>query len=245
MLLSFVFIIRPSVLSAEEGTPFLNKLITNLQIIITPPGSKKPMKVDRKLRSQIDYLLGIKIAEKFNQEKLDKGIDRLKLLDIFSSIHVEKKIKLHGVHIKVTIEKQPVIKQITISGNYPLFKNEVRRVISARIGEPLNLEIVQQNADDIKRLYMVEGYYQVQVLIRTEKLKKGQDVSVTFRIEKGLRTRIQKVEFEEDGKPVEDNLAFQRILKMYPKNNTAIKKIFNLSGIFKGPSSPSDNSFTG
>ena len=218
LLISLIFFIEPSFLAAQEGASFLDKPITGLHIMITHPGSQLPMKVDYKLRSQIHYLLGIKAGEEFNQEKINKGVDRLKLLNIFSSIQVEKELKPQGVHLTLTLEKQPIINEIKISGNYPLFKNEVRRVIIARIGEPLDREILQHNTDDIKRLYLAEGYYQAQVLIKIEKSKRDQNVSVTFRIEKGLRTRIKGVEFEEEGKLVENTMPYQRILKIYPEN---------------------------
>ena len=142
----------------------------------------------------------------------------MKMLNVFSSVQVEKQPDLYGVRLIVTLKKQPVIEEISISGNYPLFKNDVNKVISARIGDPLDFESLQQSARDIEQLYQAEGYYHVRVSIHADKIKKDQKVKVVFRIEKGWRTKIQEVQFEENGKKVKYSFAFQSMLGIYSGN---------------------------
>jgi outer membrane protein insertion porin family len=186
---------------------FANKLITDIQILTSDPT----------IMPQVRYLLDLQVGDIFNQERLDQGIDRLKMLDIFSSVQVEKQPDLYGVKLSVTLKKQPIIEEISISGNYPLFKNEVNKVISAHIGDPFDLESLQQSACDIEQLYQAEGYYQVRVSIHADKNTRKK-VKVVFRIEKGWRTKVQEVQFEKDGKKIKSSFAFQSILGIYSGN---------------------------
>ncbi|MEW5801793.1 MAG: outer membrane protein assembly factor BamA [bacterium] len=196
-------------LKAQDEPSSLNKPITDLKIVSN----------DSTIVPQVRYLLGLQIKDLYSQERIDQGIERVKMLNVFSSIQVEKKVDLDGVRLTVTLKKNPVIEEIDISGNYPLFKNEVTKVISVRIGDCLDSERLQQSARDIEQLYRAEGYYQVQVSIHTEKNEKNQNAKVLFRIKRGWRTKVREVRFEEDGKQVKDTFAYQSILGIYAGNS--------------------------
>jgi len=190
---------------AEEADSFANKPITDIRIVANVPA----------IMPQVTYLLGLQIGDIFNQELLEQGTDRLNMLNVFSSVQVEKQPDLYGVRLIVTIKKQPIIEKIKISGNYPLFKNDVNKVISARIGDPFDFESLRQSARDIEQLYQAEGYYQARVSIHADEIKKDQKVKVIFRIKKGCRTKVEEVQFEENGEPIRYSFAFQSILGIY------------------------------
>ncbi|MEW6381993.1 MAG: outer membrane protein assembly factor BamA [bacterium] len=208
ILTSLLLILPSASWSAEDEAVFSNRAVTDLRIEVNDPA----------IKPQIQYLLDVQVGDMFSQKKIDQGISRIRMLNIFSSVQVEKEADTSGVRLKVIVQKQPIIEDINISGNYPLFKNEVNKVISARIGDCFNPANLQQSARDIEQLYRSEGYYQARVSIRSKESSLRQKVKVTFRIEKGWRTKVQEVEFEENGKPIKDVFAFQSILGMYAGN---------------------------
>ncbi|MGA1874306.1 MAG: outer membrane protein assembly factor BamA [bacterium] len=192
------------------------EVITDLQILISSGGSPHPADNDSGLMTQILYVLGIEVGEKFDQEKLEKGCDRLRSIPGISLVKGESKFYDQGIGLTIILERTPMVREIKISGNYPLFENEVRKVISTRPGDPFDMEIIRQNAEDVKRLYHEEGYSQARVFIQHQESKKDRNVVVTFRIEKGVRTRIKNVELEVDGEPAADPSPYLRLMKIYP-----------------------------
>ena len=194
-------------------------VIKSIEILVIDPDHEK-LAADSDLRSQILYLFDIQVGDALIQEKLNKGIQRLELLNEFSSIEVKKTFSPEGTSLEIHLKREYIIKKIKISGNYPLFKNEVRKMISAQIGDRLDQEILQQNANNIAYLYQAKGFYRVQVLPEVIKGTNDHKVTVLFKIEKGFKTYIQEVFFEEKGKqiPEKEKKYFQHILKIYPGN---------------------------
>ncbi|MCL6584561.1 MAG: outer membrane protein assembly factor BamA [bacterium] len=211
VILLLLLVMEPIICQAVENEAlFSNQPIADIQIKVD----------DLSVVPQVRYLLGLKIADRFSQEKLDQGLNRIKMLNLFSSVQVEKEVDPQaGVRLTIALKKQPIIEKIKICGNYPLFKNEVRKVIRVRIGDQFNPEILQQSARDIERLFRSEGYYQARVSVLSKISKPSQKVKVTFQIEKGWRTKVQEVKFEENGQPLSDVFAFQSILGIYKGNS--------------------------
>ncbi|MGA1825864.1 MAG: outer membrane protein assembly factor BamA [bacterium] len=96
-------------------------------------------------------------------------------------------------------EANPLIREIRINGNFPLFKRDLYRVIQIRIGDEFKEEIVAEDVKKIKQVYLDEGYDTVTIrpLITPFKTKGAlarEQIILTFSISRGPKTLIQEVE---------------------------------------------------
>lgn len=201
---------------AQETFRPKERFIASIDISLDYSGGPPRDYEGRELVSYIKYLFDVQKGDLYEEKKIERGLERLKSLSIFSSIKLEKEDFPDGLHLRLCLEKQRIIREISILGNYPLFESEVRKVVSARVGDFLDLARLEKNANDIKWLFQQEGYYQVQVFLDLGEEKNENEVMVTFLIAKGPRTRIQQVEFEENGIVVKEYEDWQKILGIYP-----------------------------
>lgn len=108
----------------------------------------------------------------------------LQELGIWKTLHVEKRDTSSGIVLEWTAEAFPLIREIHISGNYPILEKRIRQVLRLRIGDPYNPDKSEEDATKIRDLYEREGYFNTQVHVDPHIDSNGR-VELTFKIRRG------------------------------------------------------------
>ncbi|MGA1868605.1 MAG: outer membrane protein assembly factor BamA [bacterium] len=119
-------------------------------------------------------------------------------------------------HYGASTETFPLIREIKIQGNFPIFKRDLFRVIQLRTGDELKKESLEEAMNKIKEVYLDEGYDRVNVwpLIRPYKTHEDlaqEQVILTFSISRGPKTLIQEIEIISIEKGEEKSVLTQSI----------------------------------
>ncbi len=113
----------------------------------------------------------------------------------FSDVQVDMKSSPQGKEIIFIVVEKPSIKEVAITGNQKIKLEDIKEKVTLAPRSILNLEKVQENAEQIRKLYFSKGYYGVTVEHRVEYLDTNEAV-VRFQITEGPKGHIWKIVFK-------------------------------------------------
>ncbi len=89
----------------------------------------------------------------------------------FSDVQVDMKSSPQGKEIIFIVVEKPSIKEVAITGNDKIKLEDIKEKVTLAPRSILNLEKVQENAEQIRKLYFSKGYYGVTVEHRVDYLE--------------------------------------------------------------------------
>jgi outer membrane protein insertion porin family len=90
--------------------------------------------------------------------------------------------------------ENPVVRQISISGNENIDGEKVTEILTLTTGSTLDRSLLKTNTERIKALYRAEGYYLAEAGFTIENIAEG-SVAVHFEVEENEKLRLKKVQF--------------------------------------------------
>lgn len=139
----------------------------------------------------------VKSREKgpFSADQVREDLRLIFGLGYFSDVQVDIKTTPQGKEIIFIVMEKPSIKEILILGNQKVKLDDIKEKVTLAPRSILNPEKVQENSEQIRRLYFSKGYYGVKVEHKIDDLETN-EVVITFQIQEGVKGQIKKIVFK-------------------------------------------------
>ncbi|MFP6641187.1 MAG: POTRA domain-containing protein, partial [Myxococcota bacterium] len=133
-------------------------------------------------------------GDPLNRAKVAADVREIQALGFFQNVRVYTTQTPEGVRLTFEVEENPVIRQISITGNESLDTDKIEETMTLTTGSTLDYPLLHENDERITQLYKHEGYYLVEVTFSITPVKDG-SVSVDFDIHEGKKLKLRNIEF--------------------------------------------------
>lgn len=168
------------------------------------------------------YIVSSKVGQVLDEETVSKDIKALYKTGAFEQIEAYKKEVEGGVELVFLVKERPAIDKVIIEGANKIKEDDIRKKITIRKGQIVNVTRVERSVEAIREHYMSEGYYMAEVGYRLKE-KPDNLVDVVFVIRENEKVKIQRIEFVGNESIPDDEL-----------KNIMMSKEYNLFGFATG-----------
>jgi len=144
--------------------------------------------------SAIYNILSSTKGKLFSRKNLSADIKAIYRMGYFRDVTASITDSPEGKIITFTLKEMPLITSVEIVGNDDIDRDDIEQELSIEPKQLLNLDKIQSDAENIRKLYKQEGYLNAEVTHRVE--ESDQTVRVIFTIEENKRIYIKTVTFE-------------------------------------------------
>ena len=116
-------------------------------------------------------------------------------LGFFKNVQVYSDAAEGGVVLTFDVEENPVVRQISLSGNDKVDSDDIREALTLTTGSTLDYPLLLENRARIEALYRAEGFYLAEVDFEVEPLSEG-SVGVLYEVEEGEKLKLREFVFE-------------------------------------------------
>lgn len=132
----------------------------------------------------------------FDPGKTAEDLRALWALKYFSDIELlVQRLPAGGVVYVVRVSERPAVREVRLSGNEELSKEDLKDEIDIRPYSILDLEVVRRNARKIQEKYVEKGYFLAEVTHRLEPVPDTADVDVVFVVNEHAKVMVKEVRF--------------------------------------------------
>ena len=142
------------------------------------------------IRSRIQTRAG----DPLNRAKVAGDVREIQSLGFFQDVWVYSTNTPEGVRLTFEVKENPVIRQISITGNESLDTDKVEEVLTLTTGSTLDYPLLHENDERITQLYKQQGFYLAKVKFKISPEKDGA-VSIDFDVKEGKKLKLRDVEF--------------------------------------------------
>jgi outer membrane protein insertion porin family len=135
-----------------------------------------------------------KAGQPFNPATVASDVREIYALGFFRNVRVLEEPGPSGRILVFEVEENPVVRQVTVTGNDSIDGDKVRDTLTLTTGSTLDYPLLFENRERIKALYRAEGYYLARVTYQIEEVS-GEAVSIHFEISEGEKLPLDAVEF--------------------------------------------------
>jgi outer membrane protein insertion porin family len=147
-----------------------------------------------------------KPGEPYSPARLAQDVREVYALGFFRNVQVLEEDGLDGRILTFLVEENPVVRQVTITGNDNLDSEKIKDNLTLTTGSTLDHPLLFENRQRIEALYRAEGYYLAKVRTEVEELP-GDAVGVHFEVEEGRKLRLREIDFVGNEKKTDEELA--------------------------------------
>ena len=116
-------------------------------------------------------------------------------LGFFRNVRVFTEKSPKGGRIVIfEVEENPVVRQISISGNDNVDGEKIRDILTLTMGSALDYPLLFENRGRIQALYKAEGYYLAEVDYEIETLSEA-SVGIHFIVTENEKLKLREIEF--------------------------------------------------
>lgn len=141
----------------------------------------------------VRFKLKSRVGDPYSPEVVREDIKGLYILGYFEDIEVQADIFEGGLKLTFVLHEKPSIQSLRIVGNRKLAVDKIRAKIDLVEGGIIPPGGLAKNAEKIRLFYEEEGYYQIQVEGREERVS-PQEMAVTFHIVEGDKFDISEIQ---------------------------------------------------
>jgi outer membrane protein insertion porin family len=171
---------------ADEPGPIVSRVIVDVQ------GIKGDVS---RWVDLVKNLIFIQEGEPFSTKRFQDSLEALKSSKIFKAIHVfEKSVKEDQLVLHFQVTPYPRVKDIKISGGFPLLEREILNAMQLRPGDEYNSETFSPKEAAIVQLFKKEGYIAPIVDLDAKEDPADGNVVVYINIDKGDFFHIRRFE---------------------------------------------------
>jgi outer membrane protein insertion porin family len=114
---------------------------------------------ERISKEAILAVLGTKAGAELNAELLAKDVEAIKRMGFFRAVAPARvEDTPTGKRVTFVVTEWPQVKQIQITGNRVIPTEAIRGVLTTKVGDVLNTNVLEQDLERIKRLYSGKGF---------------------------------------------------------------------------------------
>ena len=143
------------------------------------------------IRARIRTKVGNRLARK----QLAQDVRDVYGLGFFREVNVTTTKGEGGVILTFAVEENPVVRQISISGNGNIEGDKIREGLTLTTGSTLDYPLLYENTQRIEALYRAEGYYLASVSYTINPISDG-SVAIDFEVKENEKLRLKTIAFE-------------------------------------------------
>ena len=172
-------------------------------------------------------------GDAYDARRLSDDVREVNGLGFFRDVRVLSEDSPDGRILTFEVDENPVIRQVSISGNDNIDGEKIRDILTLTTGSTLDFPLLFENRARIEALYRAEGYYLAQV--RHDIEETGTDaVSINFEVNENDKLTLQSIRFE--GNEEFTNEELLRGLKTKPHRwYSYVTKYLDRSGTYAEP----------
>jgi outer membrane protein insertion porin family len=143
----------------------------------------------------VKAVIGTKVGEKLSQSRLAEDLRRIYGLGFFHNVRVDvDRAPGGGAIVTYHVEENPVIRQVSISGNQNLGSDDIKGKLTITVGSTVDYPLLIENQQRIEAQYQAKGYYQAKVNYTLEPQGEG-SVGVNFDVNEGKKLKLREIDF--------------------------------------------------
>ncbi len=141
--------------------------------------------------------LNIKSAkgDALRQDQVSEDIKSIYKMGYFEKVDAEIKDSPAGKVLVFTVEENPTIQELRITGNKKIKEKDIVAAISTKAFAVLQRNVVNDDVQKILKLYQQKGYFAADVQSKIEFPKDPRKATVVFAIEENNKVYIKKISF--------------------------------------------------
>lgn len=147
------------------------------------------------LKQRVENNIRSRVGSPYRGETVLTDVERLNRLGVFKRVESYAQLLADGgVSLMFTVEEQPVIQDVQVTGNRRLNDAKLAAAVDLLVGTPVDRFQIDRAARRIEDLYREKGYYLARVTVDLDELEASN--IVLFRIREGQRIKITDIQFE-------------------------------------------------
>ena len=149
-------------------------------------------------RIEVDTILsriGSQVGAPLNENEVARDIRSVFALGFFGDVRAFVDDGEHGKLLIFVVVENPVVRQISFSGNENIDDDDIKEILTLTTGSTLDRSLLKANTERIKALYRAQGYYLAAAGFTIESIVDG-SVAVHFEVEENDKQRLKVVAFE-------------------------------------------------
>lgn len=140
-------------------------------------------------------VLKVKTGDNFYEGKIDEDVKAIYNLGYFTDVKVDKTMKGNELILTYIVTEKPVMRELLFEGNKAVSLDKLKEAVEVKVNSIVSAKDLAKSIKKIKKLYMDEGYSQVEIDTVKEQLS-PYELKVTFRITEGRKILIREIRFE-------------------------------------------------
>ncbi len=160
-------------------------------------GTVGDVRVEGNRRVERDAVLAA-ISEKkgapFDPKRVSADVKALMKLGFFSDVVVEEEGDPASPTLVYRVTERPGVREVKISGNEGLSKDDLKDTISLKAGGFLDLAAAQRDVKKIQEKYVEKGYFLAEVHPRVDE-KPDNQVDVVYVVDEKAKVEVREVRF--------------------------------------------------
>ncbi len=130
----------------------------------------------------------------YNPPRISEDVRAIYQLGFFKNVRVFVDEGLDGRVVVFDVQENPVVRQVTLTGNDEVDEEQIRDNLTLTTGSTLDLPLLFENRLRIESIYRAEGFYLARVRHEVEELA-GDAVAIHFTVDEGEKLKLRSIEF--------------------------------------------------
>ncbi|MCF8024534.1 MAG: outer membrane protein assembly factor BamA [Desulfobacteraceae bacterium] len=182
-----LMLFSPGICRPEKPAPIVDEI--RVEITRGPGNPERMAQIARNL-------IYLQEGEVFSDARFSMSVSALKRSGLFEAIEVpDPDWSKDSIVIVFRLKSFARVREIRVSGGFPLLEKEILNAMSMEVGDPCVQEKFSEQEKSIKSLFLKQGYINPQVLLSCDKNGKDGHCIVDVEIDKGRFYRVESVSF--------------------------------------------------
>jgi outer membrane protein insertion porin family len=131
----------------------------------------------------------------YDPGQIARDVREIHALGFFRDVRVLAEPSDAGRVVVFEVEENPVVRQISITGNDSVDSDKIRDVLTLTTGATLDYPLLFENRGRVEALYRAEGFYLADVAYEIEPLGEA-SVGINFLVDEGRKLKLRTIAFE-------------------------------------------------
>ncbi|UCE87226.1 MAG: outer membrane protein assembly factor BamA, partial [Deltaproteobacteria bacterium] len=133
-------------------------------------------------------------GDPYRPEQIAQDLREVYALGFFRNVRVFASDGVEGRIVTFEVEENPVVRQVSITGNESIDSEKIRDALTLTTGSTLDLPLLYENRARIEALYRAQGYYLAKVNYQIEAISPD-TVAIHFEVEENGKLRLRQIDF--------------------------------------------------
>jgi len=130
----------------------------------------------------------------YRSAQIARDVREINALGFFHNVRAFREQTPAGLVVVFEVEENPVVRQISISGNENIEGDKIRDILTLTTGSTLDYPLLFENRERIGALYRAQGYYLAEVNYEIDPLTEHA-VGIHFVVDENEKLKLRKIEF--------------------------------------------------